>query len=136
MDAATRAESARSNGEAPVVSWTCGRCDVTVRWMPGHESGDLPESWIVVKEAVLCLACRRALAGDAGVELEGSSLSRADRVRVRKEATIEFEVGRDADRSDQVIARACGTSPAAVHRARERIRDGGSLRAPPIGTEE
>jgi hypothetical protein len=107
---------------ANLTSWTCDRCGVTVRWMPGCGSGELPEAWIEQDDVVLCLACRRALAGEAGVEAAGASLSPEGRVRLRKEATVEFEIDRDADRTDQIIARACGTSPATVTRARERLR--------------
>lgn len=105
-----------------MIGWRCDRCEVTVRWMPGSESRDPPTTWTEENDLVLCLACRRALAGEAGIEAAGPPMSVQDRARVRREATVEFEIGRDADRPDRAIAVACGTSSAVVARARERLR--------------
>jgi hypothetical protein len=105
-----------------MIGWTCDRCDVTVRWMPGSESRDLPTTWIEEDDLVFCLSCRRALAGEAGIEAAGISMSVEDRARARRAATVEFEIDRDGDRPDRVIATACGTSPVVVARARQRLR--------------
>lgn len=89
--------------------------------MPESESFGLPTTWAEESDGVFCLACRRALAGEAAIQAVGTSTSVQGRARARKAATIEFEIGRDADRPDQVIARACGTSPAVVAQARQRL---------------
>lgn len=103
------------------IEWRCDRCEVTARWMPESESFGLPSTWAEENDAVFCLACRRALAGEAAIQAVGTSTSLEGRARARKAATIEFEIGRAADRPNQVIARACGTSPAVVARARQRL---------------
>jgi hypothetical protein len=102
------------------IGWTCARCDVNVRWMPGFESRGLPMGWSGKHEVVFCLSCRRALAGETGVVASGEPPTAGNRARACRDATVEFEIGRDGDRPDQVIARACGTSPAVVARLRRR----------------
>lgn len=104
-----------------VTEWRCDRCEVTTSWMPESGSRGLPTTWAEENDAVFCLACRRALAGEAAIQAVGASTSREGRARARKAATIEFEIGRAADRPNGVIARACGTSPAVVARARQRL---------------
>ncbi len=100
---------------ATQTEWRCDRCEVTARWMAGFER-TLPSTWIVEDGLVHCLACRRALAGEAGIGEH--AMTPAGRVRARRDATVEFEIGRNAERSNQVIARACGTSAAVVAGAR------------------
>lgn len=105
---------------AHAIGWRCERCEVTVRWMPGCESRGLPTGWAEQNDIAFCLSCRRALAGEAGIEAAGTSQSAAAQARARRDATVEFEIGRDGDRSDQVIARACNTSSIVVARTRKQ----------------
>jgi hypothetical protein len=102
--------------------WTCSRCQVTVRWMPGYEHREPPSEWAEDGDQVHCLACRRELAAEAGVDGVPSDTAVQRRAQLRAAALIEFEVSRNPERSDSQIARAIGTSVPAVVKARERLR--------------
>jgi hypothetical protein len=106
------------------VRWTCSRCRVTVRWMPGYEHHERPSAWAEDGGEVYCLACRRELAAEAGVGAAASGTTAQDRAQLRTAALIEFEVSRDPERSDGEIARAIRTSVPAVVKARQRLRAG------------
>ena len=106
------------------VRWTCSRCQVTVRWMPGYEHHERPSAWAEDDGTVYCLACRRELAAEAGAGAAPSGTTVQRRAQLRAAALIEFEVSRDPERSDSEIARAVRTSVPAVVKARERLRAG------------
>jgi len=114
---ATRRRGERLTG----TNWTCARCGVTVRFLPGAltHSG-MPPSWDEVDGIAYCLSCRRKMAGEARaatlVTGEGSDLMRAD-----AEGRVEFELIRTPDRCDTRIARACGTNVIVVRQVRERL---------------
>lgn len=74
----------------------------------------LPISWTQTGQQVFCLACSRALAGEASVDSAPAGSSREDLVRIRRSALIEFEIRRAPEAPNQTIARACRTSPGAV----------------------
>jgi hypothetical protein len=114
----------RMADQAFKVRWTCSRCQVTVRWMPGYEQLARPSAWIEDGGEVYCLACRRALAAEAGVDAAPSGTTLQRRAQLRAAALIEFEVSRDPERSDSEIARAIRTSVPAVVKARQRLRAG------------
>jgi hypothetical protein len=101
--------------------WTCGYCQVEVRWMNGHEGNGLPANWTEENRGPACLACRRALAAESAVDDNSSDLSTQERARLRSYALLEFEVTRDPDRSNAQIAGAVHTSVVAVQKARERL---------------
>ncbi|HKG36356.1 MAG TPA: hypothetical protein VKA89_07975 [Solirubrobacterales bacterium] len=101
-------------------SWTCGRCGVTASWMPGTGEGR-PADWEEVEGELHCLVCRRAVAGEEGVEAEDEEKNAATRARIRTAAVIEFEIRRDPSRANGTIARACRTSVPAVVKVRQRI---------------
>ena len=73
-----------------------------------------------------CLLCRRAAAGERGVEAAGPT-SGEKMVRARTASVIEFELDRDADRSNSVIAKVCHTSVPTV----VKVRNGLGLAAAP-----
>jgi hypothetical protein len=75
----------------------------------------------VVGGELCCLACRRATAGEQGAAAVPETTNAADRVRARAAAVVEFELRRDPERSNSVIARTCRTSVPAVAKARARI---------------
>jgi hypothetical protein len=102
--------------------WTCSRCQVTVRWMPGYEHHQRPYAWAEDGGEVYCLACRREMAAEAGAGAAPSGTTLRRRAGLRTAALIEFEVSRDPERSDGEIARAIRTSVPAVVKARERLR--------------
>ena len=102
------------------AEWTCGRCDVTVRFMPDAERVGLPTHWVEQDGEAYCLACRRALAVEEAIEASdetaGESLA-----KLRTAALVEFELRRDPDRANGEIARACRSSVPAVVKARRRL---------------
>jgi hypothetical protein len=110
--------------QAIKVRWTCSRCKVAVRWMPGYEQLELPSAWAEEGGEAYCLACRRELAAEAGVNAAPSGATVQRRAKLRAAALIEFEVSRDPGRSDGEIARAIRTSVPAVVKARQRLRAG------------
>jgi hypothetical protein len=105
---------------APEV--TCARCQMTTRWMPGHEHAALPAAWVEDEGLLYCLTCRRALAAEAGVGTAPGSTT-ASRARMRAVALVEFEIKRDPERSNGQIAKAIHTSVPAVMKARRRLEE-------------
>jgi hypothetical protein len=103
------------------VRWTCERCGVSVGQMDGS-SADLPSSWTSSDNLSYCLSCSRARAGEAAMELAPETISREDRVRIRRDAVIEFEIGRSPEAPDRAIATACRTSSTAVATVRGMLR--------------
>ena len=82
--------------------------------------GGLPAEWSEEGGELLCLGCRRVLAGEAAEE-RGDGVTRAQRLQLRKAGTLEFEIRRDPDRPDRAIANACHTSVPAVAKVRRRL---------------
>lgn len=107
--------------EAARESWTCDRCAVTASWAPDSDGAGCPANWSQEGDEVYCLVCRRARAGEAGLEASGEQTSNADRAKIRAAALVDFEVSRDPDRNNGQIARACRTSVPAVLKARQRL---------------
>lgn len=89
--------------------------------MPGVEQAGPPANWERQNGGVHCLACRRELAADAGLDNAPDDASVQRRQQLKSEARIEFEVKRNPDEGNAVIARACRSSVAAVQKARERL---------------
>ena len=112
------------------VRWTCERCGVSVGQMDGS-SGDLPSTWTSIDDSIYCLSCSRARAGEAAMELAPETISREDRVRIRRDAVIEFEIGRDPEAPDRAIATACRTSSTAVATVRGMLQSTASIRPGP-----
>jgi hypothetical protein len=95
---------------------------VIVSFMPGVvEPSELPVNWDRVNGLSYCLACLRKVAGEARSAALSGEESRLDRGRANAEGRIEFELLRSPDRADTRIARACGTSVAAVKGVRQRL---------------
>jgi hypothetical protein len=102
--------------------WTCARCGMTVRFLPAVAGlSGLPPSWDHVNGIAYCLRCRRELAGEAKAAALTDGESPAERLRATAEGRIEFELGRDPDRCDTRIARACGANVLMVRQVRERL---------------
>jgi hypothetical protein len=89
--------------------------------MPSFEHSGTPINWALEGEELLCLRCRRDRAGEDAVAAAGEAASGAERVKARRTGTIDFEILRDGSRANGVIARCCGTSPAVIAKARERL---------------
>jgi hypothetical protein len=105
---------------AEAVRWSCARCEVSVGRIDGGPSL-LPTSWSREEGEVLCLTCSRARAGDAAIESAPTASSREERVRLRRTALIEFEIGRAPEAPNRTIALACRTSSAAVAAVRGEL---------------
>jgi hypothetical protein len=102
-------------------SWTCNRCGVTTRYLPGHGTGDPPAGWTVEDDDTHCLSCRRDLAAEAAYDRADPGMSRADRVKLLSKGRIDFEIRREPDRTNGEIARSVGCSVAAVLKARRQL---------------
>lgn len=102
--------------------WTCARCGMTARFMPGALNlSEMPASWDEVNGIAYCLSCRRKMAGEAKADALAEEESMADLVRADAEGRVEFELLRTPDRCDTRIARACGTNVIVVRQVRERL---------------
>ena len=119
----TQTQEAAKTGDA--VTWTCNGCGVRATRMPGFGVGR-PLGWTMKKGEITCLLCRRAAAGERGVEAAGAATGE-NMVRIRTASVIEFELKRDADRSNSVIATVCHTSVPTVL----KVRNGLGLAAAP-----
>jgi hypothetical protein len=110
-------------------TWTCARCEVTVSFTADVEDTSLPSTWTEEDGELYCLSCRRDMAGEAGLEGVGEDAPSQERQQIRSKARIEFEIQRDPDRQDNVIAKACRTSTFSVRKARARLamRPGGEV---------
>jgi hypothetical protein len=102
--------------------WTCARCGVTARFVPGAlKFSEMPTSWDEVNGIAYCLSCRRKMAGEEKAAALAEEESMADLVRADAEGRVEFELHRTPDRCDTRIARACGTNVIVVRQVRERL---------------
>jgi len=117
----TNAEPALDAGAAGPVAWTCARCLVTVSFSPEVKRPRVPATWVKEDGELYCLACRREMAGEAGLEGVEEDIPSQKRQQIRSQARIDFEVKRDPDRADNQIAKACGTSTVSVRKARARL---------------
>ena len=108
--------------------WACDRCEMTIRWMPGHERKGPPAGWERRGGKAHCLACRRAIAAEQGAvnAPEGSTME--DRAKLRSQALVEFEIKRDPDRPNGEIAKVARCSVPAVLKARRRLEAAGTTR--------
>ena len=115
---------------ADAVRWSCSRCEVSVGRIDG-EPTMLPPSWSRSDGQVLCLTCSRAQAGEVAMEAAPAASSREVRVRLRRTALIEFEIGRAPEAPNRTIALACRTSTAAVAAVRDERERTTATTAPP-----
>jgi hypothetical protein len=113
--------AAVKTSKASAPSWTCARCEVTIRYMPGHERRRPPSGWGKHRGAIHCLACRRDLAAEAALAKAGADTTREDRAKLRASARVDFEILRDPERPNGEIAKALRCSVPAVMRARQRL---------------
>lgn len=104
------------------TDWTCARCGMTVRFMPGalNVSG-MPANWDEANGIAYCLSCRRKMAGEAKAAMLRVEEEDADLIRADAEGRVEFELDRSPDRCDTRIARACGTNVIVVRQVRDRL---------------
>jgi DNA-binding CsgD family transcriptional regulator len=103
------------------ASWTCNRCGVTTRYLPGREPGGPPAGWSVDGGDTHCLTCRRDLAAEAAYHRAGPDTPREDRAKLRARGRIDFEIARDPERTNGEIAKSLGCSVPAVVKARREL---------------
>jgi len=100
--------------------WTCARCAVSAGRLDGRPV-PCPATWSESGDGVFCLACSRAMAGEAAVQSAPDGTSPADRARRQRRALIEFEIDRSPEAPNRKIAQACRTSTAAVAAIRDTV---------------
>jgi hypothetical protein len=113
----TRGASARTPRR-----WTCGGCEVTVRYEAGAASPRRPEGWSKRGGRWLCLHCRRELAVEKATQKSGD-----DGWASRRQALVEFELRRSPDEPDGVIAKRANCSTGHVRKLRMQLREAGKL---------
>jgi hypothetical protein len=89
----------------------------------------LPETWTRADKEIYCLNCSRALVGEAAMDAAPPASSREERSRLRRDAVIEFEIGRTPLAPNRVIAHSCRTSLITVATVR-RTLEGASSPSP------
>ncbi|MGH2954103.1 MAG: hypothetical protein ACRDK9_08805 [Solirubrobacterales bacterium] len=99
-------------------AWLCARCEMTIRWMAGHEPTGPPAGWATEDGETYCLACRRDRAAEAAVCTDATI---EDRAKQRRAALLAFEIERDPERPNGEIARAVRCSVPAVVKARKAL---------------
>jgi hypothetical protein len=106
---------------APTATkWTCDGCGMTVSQMDGSQTA-LPDHWARSDGGLICLICRRDLAAEQAIASAPGDSPIGVRAELRRAALIEFEVRRNPDHPDGVIARTCRSSAPAVAKARQRL---------------
>jgi len=98
--------------------WTCVRCEVTVSYLPGHDSDGPPAGWTVEGDDAHCLACGRDIAAEKAAD---PTTSREERAKLRARGRIAFEIERDPGRTNGEIARALRCSVPAVMKERRQL---------------
>jgi hypothetical protein len=88
--------------------------------MDGTQTG-LPTTWSRLEEETYCLGCSRELAGQAAQAAAPESASREAVARLRRDAVIEFEIGRVPEAPNRAIAQSCHTSLTAVTSVRNGL---------------
>jgi len=107
-------------------SWTCRRCQVTVTFAQRGPEPPCPTGWARCDGEWRCLGCRRA---EVAASVSGGS--QAGQSSRRRRALTEFELLRDPDASDQLIAKRVRCPTASVHPVRAALLDAGTLSLPP-----
>jgi hypothetical protein len=107
--------------KTPGPSWTCDRCEMTIRYLPGHGRRGRPNGWAKQGGNTYCLACRRSIAAEAAYESAPADMPMEKRAKLRATAVIDFEIKRDPERPNGEIAKIVRCSVPAVLKARKRL---------------
>ena len=102
-------------------SWTCDRCAMTIRYLPGHGRRGRPNGWAKQGGNTYCLACRRSIAAETAYESAPADMPMEKRAKLRATAVIDFEIKRDPERPNGEIAKIVRCSVPAVLKARKRL---------------
>ena len=112
--------SATATTPRTAAKWACDGCGMIVSRMDGGHTGP-PDDWARAEQGLICLICRRELAAEEAIAAAPSDCPVGTRAELRRAALIEFEVRRNPDHPDGVIARTCRSSAPAVAKARVRL---------------
>jgi hypothetical protein len=107
---------------SPPRRWTCSVCGVAVSFTGEQRAPKHPEGWKRQGKAWVCLRCRREEAMDAA-----ASAGDADAKSIRRRALVEFELLRDPEAADIVVARRARCSSAMVAPVRTALQEKGKL---------
>jgi len=105
---------------ATASEWQCDRCGMTTS-RQGGEKIALPDNWVNSDEGQFCLACRRERAAEAALDAGPADSTHKVRADLRRDAILGFEVSRDPERPNAVIAQVCKSSVSAVASTRSRL---------------
>jgi hypothetical protein len=86
-----------------------------------EQNSQFPAHWSKENGLLHCLGCRRDLAAEAALEDTPEDMPLAERVQLKRQGRLDFEIKRDPEAQNGQIAKACGTSAASVAKARERL---------------
>jgi hypothetical protein len=103
-------------------NWTCHSCGVTASFQPGHPAVEHPTGWAEEDEGWRCLGCRRKTVVEGAV----SGGERGGGAKGRR-ALTEFELLRDPEASDQLIAKRVRCSTGLIAPVRAALRQAGKL---------
>ena len=108
-------------------TWRCTTCLVAASFAD-PDRADPPVGWTEHADGWRCLACGRAHAitaalADAGVDADAGKAATA----IRRRAVAEFELVRDPNRPDAMIAKAAGTFAAVVASVRSDLLGAGVI---------
>jgi hypothetical protein len=109
-----------STNGSTASQWQCDRCGMTAS-QQGGEKIALPANWVNSDGGLFCLACRRERAAEAAIDEAPEGSSHKIRADLRRDAILGFEVTRDPERPNAVIAQACKSSVSAVASTRTRL---------------
>jgi hypothetical protein len=102
------------------TQWQCDRCGMKASQQDGEQIS-LPANWVISDDGRFCLACRRERAAEAALEAAPEHSSHKIRADLRRDAILGFEITRDPQRPNAVIAQACKSSVFAVASTRDRL---------------
>jgi hypothetical protein len=102
-------------------SWTCTDCGVVASYDPPRSHPE-PEGWAKRERGWLCLYCRRE-----EVMAQATGETKAELRSSRRRALAEFELLRDPEAADIVIARRVRCAAAVVRPIRASLREAGKL---------
>jgi hypothetical protein len=104
-------------------TWTCARCGVRASFESGSEARAEPVGWAHADAGWHCLGCRRTEVIEAAAPSNAVGAS-----ATRRRALTEFELLRDPEAPDRLIARRVKCPTGAVSPIRAALHADGRLR--------
>jgi hypothetical protein len=107
---------------AAAASWTCCRCEVTSSFAATADAPPIPEGWAALGDEWICLGCRRIEAADNAKPGDASG-----RTARRRRALAEFELRRDPEAANHVIAKRVNCPTHFIAPIRDDLIDAGEI---------